>query len=41
MPGPMSAPNGNAQITYDKEARKKAGRTGKTEVQRENGKAGK
>ncbi|QFG14293.1 hypothetical protein [Mycobacterium phage MS810] len=32
MPGPMSAPNGNALITYSAEARKKAGRTGKTEL---------
>lgn len=32
MPGPMSAPNGNALITMSAEARKKAGRTGKTEL---------
>jgi hypothetical protein len=32
MPGPFSAPNGNKLITVDPEARKKAGRTGKTEI---------
>lgn len=32
MPGPMSAPNGNKQITIDPELRKKAGGTGKTEA---------
>ncbi|QXO14291.1 hypothetical protein SEA_CHASER_52 [Mycobacterium phage Chaser] len=35
MPGPMSAPNGNKLITMSAEARKKAGRTGKTELVRE------
>ncbi|WP_268793878.1 hypothetical protein [Mycolicibacterium mucogenicum] len=32
MPGPMSAPNGNYGITVSPELRKKAGRTGKTEL---------
>lgn len=41
MPGPMSAPNGNAIITRDADARRKAGKTGKTEVQRAKGKGGK
>ncbi|ASR86036.1 hypothetical protein SEA_APPLETREE2_53 [Mycobacterium phage Appletree2] len=40
MPGPMSAPNGNSLITVSAEARKKAGRTGKTEVMKARGKAG-
>jgi len=31
----MSAPNGNKVITYDVEARKKAGVTGKSELVRE------
>lgn len=35
MPGPMSAPNGNKLITYNVDARKKAGVTGKTELMRE------
>lgn len=35
MPGPMSAPNGNALITRDREARKKAGGTGKTAFNRD------
>ncbi|QDK03141.1 hypothetical protein SEA_SYDNAT_59 [Mycobacterium phage SydNat] len=43
MPGPMSAPNGNALITISSEARKKAGRTGKTDLvnERKERKAGK
>ncbi|AFF28441.1 hypothetical protein FDI11_gp35 [Mycobacterium phage Tiger] len=43
MPGPMSAPNGNALITISSEARRKAGRTGKTELvnERKDRKAGK
>ncbi|ALH46908.1 hypothetical protein AVU87_gp37 [Mycobacterium phage Theia] len=43
MPGPMSAPNGNGLITVSPEARRKAGRTGKTELvnERKERKAGK